>query len=88
MGAIQKGALSEHPEDRATRLAGEKYGKRCAKDFAERHAGQMALLIGTYADEDARRLLEGLREEFWAREYTAEGANVHTPEVRKRGPRR
>jgi hypothetical protein len=84
----QKRAVSERPEGRAMRIAGEKYGKRWGADFAKRYAKDMARLIGTYSDAEAAELLEHLRERFWALEHTPDGPSVYDAETRKRGPRR
>lgn len=56
----------EHPDDLAARLESEKYGRTHAKAFCDDHARDMVLLIETYADKEAGKVLEHLREMFWA----------------------
>ena len=60
---------NEHPEDRKMRLEGEAYGERHAAEFfatlADAHD-----LIGIYSDESAHRMLDELRERFWAKVWT------------------
>lgn len=63
------GARHEHPEDRAARLEGERYGAAHANEFCKAHASKMEELIRTYSDGEAARLLDRMRERFWAQEW-------------------
>lgn len=57
----------EHPDDRAMRLAGEKYGRTHGPSFAAAHAAKFTKLISTWADADAEAMLSDLREKFWSK---------------------
>lgn len=56
----------EHPDDRKARIDGEAYGAKYGPEFVDAHRALVTSLIGAYADSDATRLLEMLREMFWS----------------------
>lgn len=64
-----KKAYVEASEDRASRLEGELKAHKYAKKFCASHAEELSQLIATYSDDDARYLLECLRERFWGTDW-------------------
>ena len=57
--------MTEHPEDRAARLAGEREAAANVAGFAERHQAEIWALVSTYNDAVSHEKLDALREEFW-----------------------
>lgn len=45
------------------------YAQEHGVKFCEKYRDDLVLLMTTYADEDARNLLESLRERFYLREW-------------------
>lgn len=56
-----------HPEDIAAEADGRAYAEALGNEFFRMHQPQFAELVKTYGDGDAQKLLEALREKFWAR---------------------
>lgn len=59
----------EELEDFKARHDAIAYAQTYSLAFCEKYKEELALLITTYADEDARELLETLRERFYLREW-------------------
>jgi hypothetical protein len=58
-----------HPEDVEAEREATTYAKEQGSAFCEKYRAEIDALITTYADEDARDLLEALRERFYLKEW-------------------
>ena len=56
----------EHPEDRKDRLESEALAIKHIDAFIIKYDLLIKSLIQTYSDEKASKLLQDLREQFWA----------------------
>lgn len=59
----------QEPKDFEARRDAVTYAQEHGARFCEKHKEDLILLITTYRDEDARDLLETLRERFYLREW-------------------
>lgn len=57
---------SEHPQDRADRLKAEMHAEKLYGQFCAEHMEDIKNLIRIYSDDDAIKLLEKLRDDFWS----------------------
>lgn len=60
---------SKDQEDFEAKREAILYAQERGPKFCEKYKNELALLITTYADEDARDLLDALRERFYLREW-------------------
>jgi hypothetical protein len=61
-----------HPDDVAAEAEGRAYGEAHGDEFFRCRLAAFSALVSTYSDGEAEKLLETLREDFWAQLWKPE----------------
>ncbi len=71
--SVECAVAEPHPEDVAAEKEGIDYAQRRVDGFFYARQAQFINLVSTYSDGEAQKLLDQLREEFWARTWLKPG---------------